>query len=129
MQKQIKKIVETFIDENYFTILIWYHIILNKYESKAFYPKMMSLLELCVIILSSKAEVESVFSVIKLFCAYLRARMLLSILSILMQNCLCRNSLANDAFETIVGIYQDSVVDENHNGSQTKRQNIFSEKD
>ena len=59
--------VETFIDENSFTIPIWYHIMVNKHEAKALYPNIMSLLELCVIIPSSTAEAEHGFSMIKLF--------------------------------------------------------------
>ena len=63
---KIKKMVETFIDKISFTIPIWYCIMVNKHEAKALYPNMMSLLELCVIIPSSTAEVERRFSVIKL---------------------------------------------------------------
>ena len=39
---KIKKMVETFIDKNYFTIPIWYCIMVNKHEAKALYPNMMS---------------------------------------------------------------------------------------
>ena len=113
--------VETFINENYFTIPIWYHIMVNKHEAKALYPNMMSLLELCVVIPSSTAEVEHVFSVMKLLCTHLRARMLLSTLNILMQFYLCGDSLTNDACEEVVDIYQDSAVDENGSGSHIKR--------
>ena len=63
---KIKKMVETFIDKDSFTIPIWYCIIVNKHEATVLYPNMMSLLELCVIIPSSTAEVERRFSVIKL---------------------------------------------------------------
>ena len=84
---KIKKMVETFIDKISFTIPIWYCIMVNKHEStKALYPNMMSLLELCVIIPSSTAEVERGFSAMKLFCTRLRASMLPSTLDILMQS-------------------------------------------
>ena len=53
---KIKKMVETFIDENSFTNPVWYCIMVNKHEKKALYPNMMSLLKLCVIIPSSTAE-------------------------------------------------------------------------
>ena len=53
---KIKKMFETFIDENSFTNPVWYCIMVNKHETKALYPNMMSLLELCAIILSSTAE-------------------------------------------------------------------------
>ena len=43
---KIKKMVETFIDENFFAIPSWYRIMVNKHEAKALYPNMMSLLEL-----------------------------------------------------------------------------------
>ena len=90
----------------------------NKHETKALYPNMMSLLELCVIIPSSTAEVERGFSVMKLLCTCLRASMLSSTLDILMRICLCGDSLT---FEKVVDIYRNSVVDENDSGSQTKR--------
>ena len=96
----------------------------NKHEAKTLYPNMMSLLELRVIIPSSVAEVECGFLVMKLLCAHLRASMLPSTLNILMQICLCGDSLTNDAFEKVVHIYQDSAVDENDIGSQTKRHKI-----
>ena len=63
---KIKKLVETFIDKNSFTIPIWYSIMVNKHEATVLYPNMMSLLELCVTIPSSTAEVERRFSVMKL---------------------------------------------------------------
>ena len=53
---KIKKMVETFIDKDSFTIPIWYCIIVNKHEATVLYPNMMSLLELCVIIPSSTVE-------------------------------------------------------------------------
>ena len=81
---KIKKMVEIFIDKNYFTILIWYCNMFKKHETKVLYPNMMSLLELCVIIPSSMAEVECGFSVMKLLCTRLRASMLPSTLDILM---------------------------------------------
>ena len=91
---KIKKMVETFIDKISFTIPIWYCIMVNKHEStKALYPNMMSLLELCVIIPSSTAEVERGFSVMKLLCTRSKASMLPSTLDILMRICLCRDSL------------------------------------
>ena len=52
----------------------------------------------------------------KLLCTHLRASMLPSTLNILMQICLCGDSLNDDAFE--------KVVDENDSGSQTKMQNF-----
>ena len=112
-----KKMVETFIDKNYFTILIWYYIMINMHQAKVLYLNMMSLLELCVIIPSSTAEVERGFSVMKLLCTCLRASMLSSTLDILMRICLCGDSLT---FEKVVDIYRNSVVDENDSGSQTK---------
>ena len=114
---KIKQMFETFIDKISFTIPIWYCIMVNKHEAKALYPNMMSLLELCVIIPSSTAEVERGFSVIKLLCTCSRASMLPSTLDILMRICLCRDSLT---FEKGVDIYRNSVVDENDSGSQTK---------
>ena len=54
----------------------------------------------------------------------MRASVLPSTLNILMQICLCGDSLTNDAFEKVVHIYQDSAVDENDIGSQTKRHKI-----
>ena len=107
---KIKQMFETFIDKISFTIPIWYCIMVNKHEAKALYPNMMSLLELCVIIPSSTAEVERGFSAMKLFCTRLRASMLPSTLDILMQICLCGDSLT---FEKVVDIYRNSVVDEN----------------
>ena len=53
---KIKKMFETFIDENSFHDPVWYCIMVNKHETKALYPNMMSLLEFCVIIPSSTAE-------------------------------------------------------------------------
>ena len=114
---KIKKMVETFIDKNYFTIPIWYYIMVNMHQAKVLYPNMMSLLELCVIIPSSTAEVERGFSVMKLLCTRSKASMLPSTLDILMRICLCRDSLT---FEKGVDIYRNSVVDENESGSQTK---------
>ena len=77
--------VETLIDKNSFTNPIWYCIMVNKHEAKVFYPNIiMSLLELCVIISSSTAEVERGFTVMKLLCTRLRASMLPSTLDILM---------------------------------------------
>ena len=73
---------------------------------------------MCVIIPSSTAEVERGFTVMKLLCTRLRASMLPSTLDILMQICLCGDSLT---FEKVVDIYRNSVVDENDSGSQTKR--------
>ena len=70
---KIKKRVETFIDENSFTNPVWYRIMVNKHETKALYPNMMSLLELCVIIPSSTAE--NGFSGVKLLCTCSRASM------------------------------------------------------
>ena len=64
----------------------------NKHEAKALYPNMMSLLELCVIIPSSTAEVERGFSVMKLLCTRSRASMLPTILDILIRACLCGDS-------------------------------------
>ena len=113
---KIKKRVETFIDENSFTNPVWYRIIVNKHETKALYPNMMSLLELCVIIPSSTAKCG--FSGVKLLCTCLRTSMLPSILDILMRICRCGDSLT---LEKVVDIYQDSVVYKNDSGSQTKR--------
>ena len=115
---KIKKMVETFIDNISFTIPIWYCIMVNKHEATVLYPNMMSLLELCVIILSSTAEAERGFSVMKLLCTHLRASILPSTLDILMRICLCGDSLT---FQKVVDIYRNSVVDENDSGSQTKR--------
>ena len=81
-------------------------------------PFSNSLLELCVIIPSSTVEVERGFSEVKLLSTCLRASMLPSILNILMQICLCGDSLT---FEKVTDIYQDSAVDENDSGSQIKR--------
>ena len=39
---KIKKMVETFIDKDSFTIPIWYCIIVNKHEATVLYPNMMS---------------------------------------------------------------------------------------
>ena len=83
---KIKKMVEEFIDKISFTIPIWYCIMVNKHEAKILYLNMMSLLELCVIIPSSTAEVERGFTVMKLLCTRLRASMLPSTLDILMQS-------------------------------------------
>ena len=113
---KIKKMVETFIDKNYFTIPIWHYIMINMHQAKVLDLNMMSLLELCVIIPSSTAEVERGFSVMKLLCTRSRASMLPSTLDILMRICLCRDSLT---FEKGVDIYRN-VVDENDSGSQTK---------
>ena len=88
-----KKMVETFIDKNYFTIPIWHYIMINMHQAKVLYLNMMSLLELCVIIPSSTAEVERGFSVMKLLCTRSKASMLPSTLDILMRICLCRDSL------------------------------------
>ena len=90
---KIKKMVETFIDKNYFTIPIWHYIMINMHQAKVLYLNMMSLLELCVIIPSSTAEVERGFSVMKLLCTRSKAGMLPSTLDILMRICLCRDSL------------------------------------
>ena len=109
---------ESFIDENSFTNPIRYCVMVNKHEAKALYPNIMSLLELCVIIPSSTAEVERGFSGMKLLCKCLRASMLPCTLNILMRICLCGDSLN---FEKFVDIYRDSVADENDSGSQTKR--------
>ena len=98
--------VETFIDENYFTIPIWYCIMVNKHEVKALYTYIMSLLEMCVIIPSSVAEVQRGFSVMKLLFTCLKARMLPSTLEILIRICLCGDSLTNDDFEEVVDIYR-----------------------
>ena len=92
----------------------------NKHEAKVPCPNMMSLLELCVIIPSSTTEVEHGFSVMKLLCTHLRARMLPSTLNILMQIYLCGDPRTNDTCEKVVDIYQDSVVDENGSGSHIK---------
>ena len=113
------------IDENYFTNPVWYCIMVNKHETKALYPNMMSLLELCVIIPSSTAEVEHGFTVMKLLCTRLRASMLPSTLDILMQICLCGDSLT---FEKVVDIYRNSVVDENTVGVKPKDAKFLSEK-
>ena len=88
-----KKMVESFIDENSFTNPIRYCVMVNKHEAKALYLNIMSLLELCVIIPSSTAEVERGFSVMKLLCTRSKASMLPSTLDILMRICLCRDSL------------------------------------
>ena len=122
---KIKKTVETFTDENFFTIPIWYRIMVNKHEPKPLYPNMTNLLELCVIIPILTAEVERGFSVMKLLCTRLRVTILPSTLDILMRICLCGDSLTDDAFEKVVDIYRDSVVDENDSGSQTQRSRIF----
>ena len=53
--------------------------------------------------------------------------MLPSTLNILIQICLHGDSLADDAFEKVVNIYQDSVVDENDSGSQPKDAKFLSE--
>ena len=90
---KIKKMVEIFIDKNYFTIPIWHYIMINMHQAKVLYLNMMSLLELCVIIPSSTAEVERGFSVMKLLCTRSKASMLPSTLDILMRICLCRDSL------------------------------------
>ena len=90
---KIKKMVETFIDKNYFTIPIWHYIMINMHQAKVLYLNMMSLLEVCVIIPSSTAEVERGFSVMKLLCTRSKASMLPSTLDILMRICLCRDSL------------------------------------
>ena len=113
--------VETFIDENSFISTIWYHSMVNKRETKAVYPDMMSLLKLCVIISSSMADVECEFSAMKLLCTCLRATMLLIKLEILMQIRMCGDSLIDDAFDKVVDIYRDSIAAENISGSQTKR--------
>ena len=117
--------VETLIDKNSFTNPIWYCIMVNKHEAKVFHPNIMSLLELCVIIPSSTAEVERGFSVMKLLCTRLRASMLPSTLDILMQICLCRDSLT---FEKVVDIYRNSAVDENTVGVKPKDAKFLSEK-
>ena len=123
---KIKKMVETLIDKNSFTNPIWYCIMVNKHEAKVFYPNIiMSLLELCVIIPSSTAEVERGFTVMKLLCTRLRASMLPSTLDILMQICLCGDSLT---FEKVVDIYRNSVVDENTVGVKPKDAKFLSEK-
>ena len=80
---KINKMVETFIDENSFTIPICYHVMVNKHEAKALYPNMVSLLELCVII-PLTVEIGCGFSVMKLHCTHLRASVLPSTLNILM---------------------------------------------
>ena len=59
---KIKKTVETFTDENYFTNPVLYCIMVNKHEAKGLYPNIMSLLELCDIIPSSMTKVERGFS-------------------------------------------------------------------
>ena len=102
---KINKMVETFIDENSFTIPICYHVMVNKHEAKALYPNMMSLLELCVII-PLTVEIGCGFSVMKLHCTHLRASMLPSTLNILMWICLCGDSLTDDAFENVVDMYR-----------------------
>ena len=117
----IKKMVETFIDKISFTIPIWCCIMVNKHEAKALYPNMMRLLELCVIIPSSMAEVERGFSAMKLLCTRLRASMLPSTLDILMEICLCGDSLT---FEKV----RNSVVDENAVGVKPKDAKFLSEK-
>ena len=113
------------INENSFTNPVWYCIMVNKHETKALHPNMMSLLELCVIIPSSTAEVERGFSAMKLFCTRLRASMLPSTLDILMQICLCGDSLT---FEKVVDIYRNSAVDENTVGVKPKDAKFLSEK-
>ena len=60
----------------------------NKYGAKALYPNMTSLLELCIIIPSSSAEVERGFSLLKLLCIRLRASILPITLDILMRDIL-----------------------------------------
>ena len=35
---KIKKMVETFINENFFEIPIWYRTMVNKHEAKALFP-------------------------------------------------------------------------------------------
>ena len=112
-----KKMVESFTEENSFTNPIRYCVMVNKHEAKALYLNIMSLLELCVIIPSSTAEVERGFSGVKLLCKCLRASMLPSKLNILMRIGLCEDSLT---FEKFVTICRDSVADENDSGSQTK---------
>ena len=79
-----KNMVESFTEENSFTNPIRYCVMVNKHEAKALYLNIMSLLELCVIIPSSTAEVERGFSGVKLLCKCLRASMLPSKLNILM---------------------------------------------
>ena len=81
---KIKKMIETRIDKNSFTNPIWYCIMVNKHEAKVFHPNIMSLLELCVIIPSSTAEVERRFTMMKLLCTGLRESMLPSTLYSLM---------------------------------------------
>ena len=76
----------------------------NKHEAKALYPRMKSLLKLCVIP-SSTVEVEHGFSVVKLLCTHLIVSMLPSTLNILMQIYLCGDSHTNDVFEKVVDIY------------------------
>ena len=83
-----KKMVESFIDENSFTNPIRYCVMVNKHEAKALYPNIMSLLELCIIIPSSTAEVERGFSLLKLLCIRLRASILPITLAILMRDIL-----------------------------------------
>lgn len=81
------------------------------------YPNAVSLLKLCVIISSSMVEVERGFTAMKLLCTCLRARMLPSKRNILIQICMCGDSLRDDVLEKVVDIYRDSVVDENERGS------------
>ena len=71
-----------------FTISSWYRIMVNKHGAKALYPNMTSLLELCIIIPSSSAEVERGFSLLKLLCIRLRASILPITLDILMRDIL-----------------------------------------
>ena len=110
------KIVLLFV----FGITLW----LISMKQKPFYPNMMNLLVLSIMTSPSVEEVERGFSLIKLLCTRLRARMLPSKLDILMQICLCGDSLTDGAFEKVVDIYRDSAVDENEVGSQTKRRTI-----
>ena len=67
---------------------------------------MMILLELILIMLSSTAEVERGFSVMKLLCTRLRASMKQTNLDCLMCICL-HNELEDVDFEEIVDIYRD----------------------
>ena len=71
------------------------------------------------------AEVERGFSAMKLLCTRLRASMLPSTLDILMQICLCGDSLT---FEKVVDIYRNSVVDENTVGVKPNDAKFLSEK-
>ena len=65
----------------------------------------MSLLELCIIIPSSMAEVEHGFSVVKLLCTLLRASILPTTLNILILIYLCGDKCTNGVFEKVVDIY------------------------